>query len=79
VCVELFCLKLFILAIIPALVVAVAADVPSQTLVETTLSPDEAGEDHGSCKATAEEWEDYTHKEWCGVFELLRVADAPLI
>jgi hypothetical protein len=32
--------KLFILAIIPALVVAVAADVPNQPLIKTTLPPD---------------------------------------
>jgi hypothetical protein len=49
--------KLFILAIIPALIVTVPADVPNQPLIETRLPPDEAGEDHGSGKATAEEWE----------------------
>jgi hypothetical protein len=48
VCVELFCLKLFILAILPTFVVGSGTDVFDETLVNDTLPPDEDGEDHGS-------------------------------
>jgi hypothetical protein len=61
VCVELFCLKLFILAIIPALIVTVSADVPNQTIIDDALPPDEYCKQHGSGKATAKEWEYSCH------------------
>jgi len=49
------------LAILPSFVVGSGTDVTNQTLVDDTLPPNKAGEDHGSSKTTAEEWKDDDH------------------